>query len=209
MGGVEPNSKSIVNGIVTSRPGDLGGSSDVVTSSARMVGSESVPVEVEEEGSLELPPKRPLILSVDQSAGYSEHDFIPLPTFDGVLLDLADSNSVGDGNETGLGEGNGGLDDRVDISFLGQVGEGFGNTTDSCLKDPLWVITGWGHSVNRETITRTTSTYMKGVFLYNNLIAKSFFLLKVNVFLLPVLEPGGKMVELIVLGDPPSLGSVG
>ena len=64
MGGVEPKSKSIVNGIVISRPGDLGGSSDV-SSSARMVGSESVPVEVEEEGSLELPPKRPLILSVD------------------------------------------------------------------------------------------------------------------------------------------------
>ena len=50
---------------------------------------------------------------------------------------------------------------------------------------------------------------MKGVFLYNNLMGKSFFLLKVSVFLLPVLELGGKMVDVMVLGDPPSLGSVG
>ena len=66
MGGVGPNSKSTVNGIVTSEPGDLSGSSDVTISSTRSVSSESVPVEVEEEGSLELPPKRPLILSVNQ-----------------------------------------------------------------------------------------------------------------------------------------------
>ena len=68
IGGVEPNSKSIVNGIVTSRPGDLGVSSDVVLSSVRTVGSESVPVEVDEEGLLEPPPKRPLILSTYQLA---------------------------------------------------------------------------------------------------------------------------------------------
>lgn len=72
MGGVEPNSKSIVNGIVTSRPDDLSGSSGVMISSAKSLSSESVPVKVEEEGSLEPPPKRPLILSVNQSAGDSE-----------------------------------------------------------------------------------------------------------------------------------------
>ena len=64
MGGVEPNSKSIVNGTVTSRPDDLGVSSDVVLSSARTVDSESVSVGMEEEGSPELPPKRPWILSI-------------------------------------------------------------------------------------------------------------------------------------------------
>jgi hypothetical protein len=69
MGGLEPNSKSIVNGTVTSRPCALSGSSDVLLSSARIVGSESVPVEVEEGGSLELPPKRPLILSINLLAG--------------------------------------------------------------------------------------------------------------------------------------------
>jgi len=78
MGGVEPNSKSIVSGTVTSRPGDLGVPSDVVVSSARTVGSESVPVEVEEEGSLELPPKRPLILSENRSVGDAEKIY-PIP----------------------------------------------------------------------------------------------------------------------------------
>ena len=78
MGGVEPNSKSIVNGIVTSRPGDLGVSSDVVFSSVRTVGSESVPVEVDEEGLLEPPPKRPLILSIYQLAeGVERNRLIP------------------------------------------------------------------------------------------------------------------------------------
>ena len=68
MGGVEPNSKSIVNGTVMSRPDDLGVSSDVVLSSARTVDSESVSVGMEEEGSPEPPPKRPLILSTYQLA---------------------------------------------------------------------------------------------------------------------------------------------
>ena len=78
MGGAEPNSNSIVNGIVTSRPDDLGVPSDVVLSSVRTVGSESVPVEVGEEGSLEPPPKRPLILSKNQSIGDSERIY-PIP----------------------------------------------------------------------------------------------------------------------------------
>ena len=68
MGGVEPKSKSIVNEIVTSGPGEFGVSSDAVLSSARTVGSESVPVEVEEEP----PPKRPLILSKNHSVRDSE-----------------------------------------------------------------------------------------------------------------------------------------
>ena len=138
MGGVEPNSKSMVNGTVTSRP-----DSGVVISSGITVGSESVPVEVEEEGSLELPPKRPLILSVNQSAGEPKYSLIPFLTFDGLLLDLADSNGVGDGNKTGLGEGNSGLDHRVDDTFLSQVGNGFRDAANLGLKDPLWVITRW------------------------------------------------------------------
>jgi len=124
--------------MVTSRP-----DSDVVVSSARIVGSESVPVEVEEEGSLELPPKRPLILSANRSAGDSEYNLISFLTFDRFLLDLADSNGIGDGNKTGLGEGNGGLDHRLDDTFLGQVGKGFRDTANFGLKDPLGVITGW------------------------------------------------------------------
>lgn len=101
MGGVEPNSKSIVNGIVTSRPGDLGISSDAVLSSVRTVGSESVSVEVEEGGSLEPPPKRPLILSIYLLVE-TLNGFILFITFDGVLLDLADSDGIGYGNKTGL-----------------------------------------------------------------------------------------------------------
>jgi len=166
MGGVEPNSKSIVNGIVTSRPGNLEGSPDVAISSARTVGSESVSVEVEEGGSLGLPPKRPLILSMNhQSAGDSERYFIPFLTFDGLLLDLADSDGVRDGNKTGLGEGDSGLDHRLDDSLLSQVGDSFRNTANFCLKDTLRVITGWGSPVNGETITRTIGTHMKGIFL--------------------------------------------
>jgi hypothetical protein len=72
MGGVEPNSKSMVNGTEISRPEDLDVSSDASLSSVRTVGSESVLVAVEEEGSLEPPPKRPLILSANQSIGDSE-----------------------------------------------------------------------------------------------------------------------------------------
>jgi len=128
----------MVNGTVTSRP-----DSDVVISSARTVGSESVPVEVEEEGSLELPPKRPLILSANRSARDPEYNLIPFITFDGFLLELADSNGIGDGNKTGLGEGNGGLNHRVDNTFLSQVGNGFRDTANLGLKDPLGVITGW------------------------------------------------------------------
>ena len=128
----------MVNGMVTSRP-----DSDVVISSARTVGSESVPVEVEEEGSLELPPNRPLILSANQSAGNSEDDLILFLTFDRFLLDLADSNGIGDRNKTGLGESNGGLNHRLDDTFLGQVGNGFRDTANSGFKDPLGVITGW------------------------------------------------------------------
>lgn len=72
IGGVGPNSKSIVNGTEISGPCDLVVSSDVVPSSVRTIGSESVPVEVEEGGSLELPPKRPLILSINLSVRGSE-----------------------------------------------------------------------------------------------------------------------------------------
>jgi hypothetical protein len=63
MGGVGPNSKSMVNGIEISEPEGLGVSSGVVFSSARTLDPESVPVGVGEEGLLGLPPKRPLILS--------------------------------------------------------------------------------------------------------------------------------------------------
>lgn len=72
IGGVGPNSKSIVNGTEISRPWDLVVSSGVLSSSVRPIGSESVPVGVEEEGSLGLPPKRPLILSINQSVRGSE-----------------------------------------------------------------------------------------------------------------------------------------
>lgn len=71
MGGVGPNSKSMVNGIVTSSPDDLVVSSDGVLSSVRTIGSVSVPVGAGEEGSLEPPPKRPLILSKNHSIGDS------------------------------------------------------------------------------------------------------------------------------------------
>ena len=85
MGGAEPNSKSMVRGIVTSRPGDLGVSSDVVLSSVRTVGSESVPVEMEEGGSLEPPPKRPLILSIATQSGISANLSYPSPLMESCL----------------------------------------------------------------------------------------------------------------------------
>ena len=66
MGGVGPNSNSIFNGIVISKPEDLGVSPGEVVSSVRAIGSESVPAEAEEEGSLGPPPKRPLILSKNE-----------------------------------------------------------------------------------------------------------------------------------------------
>jgi hypothetical protein len=72
MGGVGPNSKSIFNGIVNSRPEDLGVSSGVVVSSVITIDSESVPAEVGEEGSLGPPPKRPLILSKNLSVSNPE-----------------------------------------------------------------------------------------------------------------------------------------
>ena len=59
----------MVNGIVNSSSDDLDVSSDVVLSSVRTMDSESVPVGVGEEGSLEPPPKRPLILSKNHSVG--------------------------------------------------------------------------------------------------------------------------------------------
>ena len=207
MGGLGPNSKSIVNGIVTSSPGDLGVSSDVVLSSVRTVGSESVPVEVDEEGLLGPPPKRPLILSEGPQQEILSEPILSL-TFNGVLLSLTNSDGIGDGNETGLGEGNCGLNYRLENTFLGQVGNGFGNTANFGFNDSLGMIAVWRHPVNQKSIARSIGTHTKGVFLYNNLIEKSSFRLKVSVFLLPVLELGGKIVEVMVLGDPPSLGSV-
>ena len=72
MGGVGPNSKSMVNGTEISTPWGLGVSSCMVLSSVRAIGSESVLVEGGEEGSLEPPPKRPFILSTNQLARDSE-----------------------------------------------------------------------------------------------------------------------------------------
>ena len=143
MGGAEPNSKSIVNGIVTSRPGNLGASSDVVLSSVRTVGSESVPVGVDEEGLLVPPPKKPLILSIYKSTQQETlNERILSLTFDGVLLDLADSDGIRDGNETGLGESDCGFNYRLENTFLGQVGDGLSNTADFGLNNPLRMITG-------------------------------------------------------------------
>lgn len=64
MGGVGPNSNSMDNGTEIWRPEDSAVSSGGVFSSVRTGGSESV-LEVEREGSLELPPNRPLILSAN------------------------------------------------------------------------------------------------------------------------------------------------
>ena len=101
--------------------------SDVVISSGRTVESESVPVEAER--SLE-----------------------PFLTF-GIPFDLTDGIGVGDGNKTGLVEGDGGLDYGVDNTVLGQVGNRFGDTTDLGLKDYPGVITGYENTVNGETTT--------------------------------------------------------
>jgi len=94
MGRVGPNSKSFVNGIVASGSGDLGVSSDVVLSSVRPVGSKLVPVEADEEGLPGPPPKRPLILSRRAAQQESPSEPIPSLTFNGILLDLADSDGV-------------------------------------------------------------------------------------------------------------------
>jgi len=142
MGGLGPNSKSIVNGIVTSSPGDLGVSSDVVLSSVRTVGSESVPVEVDEEGLLGPPPKRPLILSKRPAQQETLNEPILSLTFNGVLLSLTNSDGIGDGNETGLGKGDCGLNYRLENTFLGQVGNGFGNTADFGLNNSLRMVAG-------------------------------------------------------------------
>ena len=141
MGGLGPNSKSIVNGIVTSSPGDLGVSSDVVLSSVRTVGSESVPVEVDEEGLLGPPPKRPLILSEGPQQEILSEPILSL-TFNGVLLSLTNSDGIGDGNETGLGKGDCGFNYRLENTFLGQVGNGFGNTANFGLDNSLRMVAG-------------------------------------------------------------------
>ena len=56
------------------------------------------------------------------------------------------------------------------------------------------MITRWESPISRETTTVIIGTNAKGIFLYNNPTEKSSSLLKVNFSLLPVLEPGGKIV---------------
>ena len=108
-------------------------------------------------------------------------------TPNGVLLELTDNDGVGDGNETGLGKNNCGLNYKLENTFLGQVGNGFGNTADFGLKNSLRMIAEWKNRVNKKATSRIMGTHTKGA-LYNGLIEKSPFLLNVSGFLLPILE---------------------